>query len=459
MSGTVRRWHAEHAWLPDGCRADVLLESVDGRFTRVEPEVGSQPAAGPDAERLRGVVLPGLADGHGHAFHRALRGRTHLVDASDPCRPGDFWAWRQRAYDVAAVLDPDLYLDLARATYAELALAGVTCVGEFHYLHHDPTGRPYAEADAMGAALRQAAVDAGVRLTLLDTCYLAGGLGPAGPEPVAGVQRRFADVDVDAWAARVVEVPTTATARVGAAAHSVRAVPREALGTVAAVAATTSAGVLHAHVAEQPAEVAACRAAYGVGPVGLLAAGGALGPRTTVVHATHLDAADVAALGGSGTGVCLCPSTERDLADGPGHARALADAGSPLSVGADQHVAADLLGEARGVEEHERLTSGRRGRFVPRDLLAMATAHDRLGWPEAGRLEVGARADLVVVRTDTPRTAGGAPAQVVMVATAADVDRVVVDGHDVVVDGQHVLGDVGRLLVDAVAAVDDRLGS
>ena len=302
----------------------------------------------------------------------------------------------------------------------------------------------------MAEALRQAAADAGLRLTLLDACYLSAGLGPGGSVVTPqGAQRRFADADVDAWASRVGSLRPSPGMRVGVAAHSVRAVPRAALATVVEAAAGRP---LHVHVAEQPQEVDDCRAVHGLSPVGLLAAEGVLGPGTTAVHATHVDDADVAALGRTGTGVCLCPTTERDLADGLGRALDLHRAGSPLSVGSDQHVVADLLEEARGVEAHERLRTGTRGCFTPDELLGAATAHDRIGWPEAGRLAVGALADLVAVRLDTVRTAGCRVEEVPLVAGAADVDTVVVGGREVVSGGHHVLGDVAALLADAVDA-------
>jgi cytosine/adenosine deaminase-related metal-dependent hydrolase len=170
------------------------------------------------------------------------------------------------------------------------------------------------------------------------------------------------------------------------------------------------------------------------------------------VHAVHLPDADVAALGASGTTVCACPGTEADLGDGIGPFRRLRDAGSPLAVGSDQHVAVDLLAEARALEAHERLRSGERGRFRPAELVEALTAagHASLGWPDAGRLAVGCRADLVSVALDTPRTAGAEPGQAVLAAGAADVGTVVVDGRVVVDEGRHVLGDVGALLREAV---------
>ncbi|SHF50915.1 formiminoglutamate deiminase [Jatrophihabitans endophyticus] len=432
-------YFAAHALLPDGPARDVRLDVRDGRFTAVTPG-----AAADGATRLPGVALPGFANNHSHAFHRALRGRTH--DGG-----GTFWTWRERMYAVAAGLDPDRYLALARATYAEMALAGITTVGEFHYLHHVPGGRPYAEPNAMAEALRQAARDAGIRLTLLDACYLAGGLTGAGYQPLDEVQRRFADADADAWAERVAAVREDDGLRVGAAIHSVRAVPADALRTVGRAA---GARPLHVHVSEQPAENEACLAVHGRTPTALLADAGVLGPTATAVHATHLTAADIATIAHSGTTACFCPTTERDLADGIGPARALADAEpAVLSLGTDQHAVIDMFEEARALELDERLRSGRRGAFRPAELLAAATRHDALGWPDAGALAPGARADLVAVRLDSARTAGAAPEQLLFAATAADVDTVLVDGRVVVRDGVHVLGDVGRLLGDAIGAV------
>jgi formiminoglutamate deiminase len=433
----VTAFWCEHAWLDDGPVAGVRVTVDAGRITAVR---AADPA--PGDERLPGLVFPGFANAHSHAFHRALRGRTHGGG-------GTFWTWRERMYAVAAGLDPDGYLALARATYAEMALAGITCVGEFHYLHHPPGGRRYSDANAMAAALVQAAADAGIRLTLLDTCYLAGGLDGSGhltPDPV---QARFSDGDADAWAARAALLPEPPGVRVGAAVHSVRAVPAPALATVVEAAAGRP---LHVHVSEQPAENEACGARYGCTPTRLLDEHGVLGPRTTAVHATHVTAEDIATLGATGTGVCACPSTEADLADGIGPFRRLRDAGSPLCLGSDQHVATDLLAEARQLEFAERLATGQRGRFRPAELVEALTVegHRALGWPDAGRLAPGMRADLVAVALDGPRTAGCAPDQVVMAAGAADVHTVVVGGRVVVSGGQHVLGDVGRLLAEAI---------
>jgi len=464
------RWFAAYALLPTGWARDVVIEESEGRFVAVTPDIPSragreraaatlpvQPSTALNREHasraggeraaaklavLPGVVLPGLANCHSHAFHRALRGRTHADG-------GTFWTWREGMYALASGLDPDTYAALARATYAEMALSGMTSLGEFHYLHHDPAGRPYADPNAMAEALRTAAAEAGVRLTLLDACYLAGGLTDAGHTALDPVQRRFSDGDATAWAERVGALRPSPGFAVGAAIHSVRAVPRAALSTVAEAAAAAG-WPLHVHLSEQPAENAACQAHYGCTPTALLAQAGALHASTTVVHATHLDPDDVAALGAAAVTACLCPTTERDLADGIGPARALADAGARLALGSDQHAVVDAFEEARGLEMDERLASGARGRFRLEELEAALTRHDCLGWADAGRIEVGARADLVAIRTDTVRTAGSLPEQVLLAATAADVDTVVVDGSVVVEGGRHRLGDVGELLEEAI---------
>ena len=433
------RWFAEHAWLPGGPARDVLIEVADGRFTSVTPGVVAGAAV-----RLPGVALPGFANVHSHAFHRALRGRTH--------GGGTFWTWRDRMYAVAQRLDPDSYLGLARAAYAEMALAGVTAVGEFHYLHHGPDGVPYDDPNALAEALRAAAGDAGVRLTLLDACYLAGGLTPEGHLPLEGVQRRFGDRDADAWAQRVALLRPSEAMRVGAAVHSVRAVQR---GAVPVVVEAAAGRPLHVHLSEQPAENAASLGHYGVTPTRLLEAAGAVGVSTTAVHAIHLIADDVAVLGAARAGVCVCPTTERDLADGIGPVRALADGGSPVSLGTDQHAVTDRFEEARGLEMHERLATLQRGRFSPEELVSALTNHAAIGWPDAGRIEVGARADLVAVRLDSVRTAGVLPEQVVLAASAADVDTVVVGGRVVVEGGRHRLGDVAALLRQSIAPLWD----
>jgi formiminoglutamate deiminase len=436
-------WFAEFALTPNGLQRDVRIDIAAGRFVSVAP---GDCADG--ATRLPGVVLPGFANAHSHAFHRALRGRLTAA--------GDFWAWRQQMYRLADRVTPPLYLALARALYAEMALAGVTAVAEFHYLHHGHGGQRYADENELAYALIQAADEAGIRLTLLDACYLAGGLDAGGHRPLEGVQRRFGDADADGWAARVADLAASKAVAgndsvvVGAAIHSVRAVPRPALATVAEFAAGRP---LHVHLSEQPAENAAALAYYGLTPTALLSEADALGSDTTAVHATHVSVSDIALLGQSRSSVCLCPSTERDLADGLGPGGALAAAGCALSVGSDQHSRLDLIAEARDIEQHERLATGLRGHFNSDDLLAALTHHASLGVRDAGRIEVGQRADLVAVRLDSTRTAGIDPGLVLSAASSADVTTVLVGGELVVTDAQHRLGNVADLLTRAINAL------
>ncbi|GGQ03179.1 formimidoylglutamate deiminase [Streptomyces roseolilacinus] len=448
MPMTATYW-LEHAWLGDTVAPGVTLDVADGRISAVRTGAATPP---PGAAPLRGLTLPGLANAHSHAFHRALRGRVQAGR-------GTFWTWRDTMYQAASRLTPDTYRALATAVYAEMALAGVTAVGEFHYLHHAPGGTPYADPNAMGEALIAAAADAGVRITLLDTAYLSSGFGA----PPNEHQLRFSDGTADAWAERVSALKDTGDdgVRVGAAIHSVRAVPADQLATVADWARDRRAP-LHVHLSEQPAENEACLAAHGCTPTRLLADRGALGERTTAVHATHLTDEDIALLGGSATGTCMCPTTERDLADGIGPAVALQQAGSPLSLGSDSHAVIDLLEEARAMELDERLRTRVRGNWTAAALLRAASAdgHAALGRPDAGRLEAGALADFTTIALDSVRTAGPPPRlaaeTAVFAASAADVRHTVVGGRHVVRDGVHALvPDVPRALRDAIAALYD----
>ena len=442
------RWWCEHAWLGGDRIADGVLVTVsDGVIEAIEPDTA--PGAG---RRLNGLVLPGLANAHSHAFHRALRSRTQRDR-------GSFWTWRQLMYRAAAELTPDLYRDLARAVYAEMALAGITAVGEFHYLHHDTGGTPYADPNEMGHALVAAARDAGIRLTLLDTCYLTAGVDGS---PLAdGPQRRFGDGDGDRWAQRVEALRRDTAADdhvlVGAAIHSVRAVPVAAMAPVVGWAAAAGAP-LHVHSSEQTAEVEQCLAVHGRTPTALLRDHGVLGSRTTAVHATHLTDTDVADLRDSGTGVCFCPTTERDLGDGVGPAPELLAGSGSFSLGSDSHAVIDLFEEARAVELDERLVRRERGILSASRLLESATrdGHRALGWADAGELRVGARADLVAVDLNSVRTAGGGASveNVVFAATAADVTDVVVDGRVVVADRRHaVVTEPGRELAWSISAL------
>ena len=446
---TAAYW-CQYAWLADptdgrsAVLADGVLVGISGdRIATIERGVAAPPAG---AVRLDGVSVPGFANAHSHAFHRALRGRTHG-------RRGTFWTWRDQMYGLAATLDPDTYEALATAAYAEMALAGYTAVGEFHYLHHQPGGRPYDDANEMGRRLLTAAARAGVRITLLDACYLAGGIG----EPVDAVQQRFSDGSAERWLGRVGALSTeldggsddAGRAQCGVAIHSVRAVEPAAMATVARFAAERNMA-LHAHVSEQPAENEACLDAYGVTPVGLLHRHGILGDRFTAVHATHLTTDDIDVLAATRSRCCICPTTERDLGDGIGPTAELRRTGG-LCIGSDSHAVVDPFEETRAVELDERLRAGRRGVHDPGALLDAATrsGYAALGW-DGGAVAVGGLADVVTVGLDSPRLAGAdldeAAGAIVFGASAADVRHVVVGGELVVSDGAHRTIDVAAEL-------------
>ncbi|MEU2669839.1 formimidoylglutamate deiminase [Streptomyces sp. NPDC007164] len=447
---TVTYW-LSHAWLGTHVEPGVALDVSGGLIAGVRTGVVTPP---PGATVLRGLTVPGLANTHSHAFHRALRSTVQVGS-------GTFWTWRETMYQVAARLTPDSYYELARAVYAEMALAGITAVGEFHYLHHAPGGTPYDNPNAMGEALIAAAGEAGIRITLLDTAYLSAGFGkrPTQYQQPDRHQLRFSDITADAWAERAALLKGSDHALIGAAVHSVRAVPAAQLATVAAWAEERQAP-LHVHLSEQTAENDACLAAHGRTPTRLLADHGVLGPRTTGIHNTYLTGEDIALLGSSATGTCMCPTTERDLADGIGPAVALQRAGSPLSLGSDSHAVIDLFEEARAMELNERLRTRARGHWTAAALLRAATVdgHAALGRPEAGVIEPGAPADLATVALDSVRTAGPVPRlaaeAVVFAASAADVRHTLVAGRHIVRDGRHTLvEDVPAALASAIAAL------
>lgn len=420
----------------DGVR---LTTDADGRLGELITGTVAQPG-----DLVVGTAVPGFANAHSHLFHRALRGRTHAGG-------GDFWSWRRRMYAVAGALDPDSYRTLATAVFTEMVACGYTAVGEFHYVHHRPGGAPYTD-HAMELALADAAIDAGIRLTLLDTCYLTGGINaPLEPE-----QQRFGDGTVDRWLDRWHRLrerlgsDRRGLVTLGAALHSVRAVPEAA---ISAVAAGLPAEVpLHVHLSEQPRENEECLDRYGVTPTALLDRAGALAVRLTAVHATNLSAADIALLGEAGVTIALCPTTEADLGDGIGPATALARAGAHIAIGSDQNAVIDPLLELRAAEGHERLAARLRGMFSPAELWLMGTANGYVslgqGVPRArAGLAVGDWCDLVELDDASSRTLGVQAEQLPLAATAADV-------RTTVVGGQVRRGDPGRLLARALAQID-----
>ncbi|MGK3990580.1 formimidoylglutamate deiminase [Sorangium sp. So ce136] len=304
----------------------------------------------------RAIELPALASAHSHAFQRGMRGEAQRPG---PSGADDFWSWRTAMYALAGSLTPESIHAISKVAYRELRAAGVRTVGEFHYVHHQPDGSPYADRTVLADAVIEAAREAGLRIALLRVVYARAG---AGREP-EGAQRRFSDASLDAALADVdalrARYAGREDVRVGVAPHSVRAVPPAWLGEIARYAGERGL-MLHMHVAEQPAEIEACLAETGRRPVELLAERGVLSERFVAVHATHLAPHEPALLGAARAFACLCPTTERDLGDGLPDVGALRAAGVRLCVGIDSHVITDPFEDLRGVELGERLRTGKR---------------------------------------------------------------------------------------------------
>ncbi|MEZ4473303.1 MAG: formimidoylglutamate deiminase [bacterium] len=440
---------------PDAVHADACLV-VEGGIVR-----GVEPAGHPDALDLGDVALvPGLVNAHSHAFQRILRGRTESLD---PARPEeDFWTWRDLMYRAALALDGDGVEVVARMAFAEMARAGITTVGEFHYLHHGPDG-----ADTLADRVVQAARDVGLRIALLRVAYHRAGAGrPARPD-----QRRFVEPDVATFLARADALRARwrddALVSVGLAPHSIRAAPGPWIAAIAAHARSENFP-LHLHACEQRAELSEARAEYGVEPVAALDRLGALGPGTTLVHATHLEDDALARIADRGVTVCACPTTEANLGDGFLPASALRAAGVPIALGTDSQATVDLFQEARRVDEHERLLRERRVPFarhglpgpagrieVADQLWPMATTHGgrALGLP-VGALAPGAPP--TSSRWIWPSLPSPAPiprlrGALVFAATPRAVRDVYVAGRPICVAGRHP--DEARIVADYRALV------
>ena len=414
-----------------GAWVDAPWVEVDAAGTVVKAQSG-RPEQSPSIvhDLGRALLLPGLVNAHSHAFQRQIRGATHRRGAHDP---SSFWSWREAMYRAANSLDPEAVYTATRGCYREMLRAGITCVGEFHYLHHAPDGRPYADPNELSRQVIRAAESVGIRLVLLSVFYARAGAGrEALPE-----QRRFCDADVDAYLTRL-DVLRGEGVHVGVAPHSVRAVPATALRELAAYA--NGHGLpLHMHVSEQPQENAECHAEHGCTPTELLRATGCLDRPGgfTAVHAIHLEPADFVAL--AGHNVCACPTTEADLGDGIIPAGDHLRHGVGLALGSDSNAVVDLIQEARLLEMHERLRTRARlclaGREqVGQTLLEIATAGGAraLGRPELGQIRIGAPFDACTVDLGHPTLAHLDPNDaldaVLLSGTAAAVDRVFVAG-------------------------------
>jgi len=417
----------EWVWTPQGLLTHHAVQIGSGIIVEVAP---AERYPHVDVDLPGRLLLPGLVNAHSHAFQRSFRGHVqHRPRGRD-----DFWSWRERMYAAANGLSPEGVQAVSALAFLEMVEAGVTRVGEFHYLHHQADGTPYTDPDELAHRVRAAAEEVGLGITLLRVAYQRGGAGLS----LRADQRRFADADPDRVLAALERL--AGAGDVGLAPHSVRALDRSYLEALGAWD-----GVVHAHVSEQPAENEACVGEHGLSPLALLDACGLVSSRFTAVHLTHPLPGDIDRMHGAEATVCVCPSTELDLGDGflPVEARQRLR----LCLGSDSHAQIDLLREATTLETHARAVAGRRNVLTPegvrhglseRLLAAASTAGSRaLGRDERG-IVVGAPADLVAVDLRRTAAVGVPPLEAAaLVATADWVEQVWVGGQPQLTEGRH----------------------
>ncbi len=373
-------------------------------------------------------VVPGLVNAHSHAFQRVIRGRTEhrTGNAMD-----SFWTWREAMYRAANRLAPEDIYDVSRMAFMEMLLAGIATVGEFHYVHHEPDGTPYADPNLLALEVIRAANDVGIRIVLLRTAYeRAGWNKPANP-----LQGRFTFRDVDTFLAETDALTAHGPAPIGIALHSVRALQLESIEAIARYARARQLPI-HMHVAEQPAEVEECLAEHGRRPVELLQECGILGGDFTAVHAIHITEPEAGYLGSAHSHVCACPTTERNLGDGPVRAEILLHAGANICFGTDSNVQIDLLEDARCLECHLRMNRLQRA-ILPSDALFKAAAEGGLRAlnqsPDSG--------DYFTIDLNDPSMAGcgegDLTTQLIFAASRSAIRDVFVAGKQVIADGRH----------------------
>lgn len=423
------RYFAPRAWVGGAWAENVLLHAGgDGRWMAVTP--GASPG---DAVRLAGPVLPGVVNAHSHAFQRAIAGLTERASKAGD----DFWSWRDRMYRAALRITPAQLEAIAAQLYAELLQGGYSHVCEFHYLHNDTDGRPYADPLELSLALVRAAGRTGMGLTLLPTLYMRSGFGASG---LREDQRRFASTPASVM--RIVEgvrrQAGSANVDVGVALHSLRAVSESALREI--VAAHTE-GPIHIHISEQTQEVDDCLAQHGQRPIEWLLAHTPVDARWNLVHATHTTPSELQGVQGSGAAIVLCPSTEANLGDGVFDLPGYAAAGGRWSIGSDSHVTRRLGEELRLLEYSQRFALRQRNvaaRVHGRESSAAALFEAALaGGAQAtvqpvGGLAVGQRADFCVLDGEAPALAG-MPAEHVL-------DALVFSSPDACIAQSHVAG-------------------
>ncbi|WP_158941766.1 formimidoylglutamate deiminase [Granulicella sp. S190] len=442
-----------------------VVVAQDGTILRVGPIAATEGGVGSTIRRMPGrALLPGMIDIHSHSFQRALRGKAESRRRSGP----DFWSWRNIMYRCALALTPEEIYDVARMAFLEMTLAGITTVGEFHYLHRTPEGEAYADPNLLAKQVIRAAQSVGIRIVLLRCAYVRSGFGL--PPDVGQV--RFLETDAERFV-RDSEMlkreiaAMSAAVSFGIAPHSVRAVPRDFLRVISSWAQTHSLS-LHMHVAEQPAEIEACVAEYGVTPFEFLDELGLLTQDFTAIHAIHLQMGEIERMGRGGITVGACPTTERNLGDGILDADKLIDAGVSIAFGTDSHTQTDALENARELESNLRLRhlqravlDGRQGEPLPVLLFDFATrAGARSLHVEAGSLESGKAGDFFTVELSEASIAGSLPGElltnVVFSMSPRAICDVVIDGKVVVEERRHALqGEI----IEAFRRVQVRLGS
>ena len=443
----------QQAWLPDLIYVDDHFES--GVALVCDERVVKLVAANEVQDPLRlknRALLPGLVNAHSHAFQRVIRGRTEHRSANTS---DSFWTWREEMYRAADRLTPEEIYAASRMAFLEMALAGITAVGEFHYLHHAPGGAPYSDPNLLEREVIRAARDVGIRIALLRVAYARAGFQTE-PNPR---QLRFIEASPDIYLKNLEQLLAApelkeGLAWVGVAPHSVRAVPLDYLKMIVEFARARGS-MVHMHVAEQAAEVEACISEYGRSPVALLDTEGLLSEKFTAVHAIHVTPKAVSALARRGANVCACPTTERNLGDGVVPVDAYFNAGVPVSLGSDSQIQIDLLEDARELEYHLRLQRMARNVLameiadesaLARRLFACATVSSAtsIGF-DGGSLEPGALADFFTVDLDDPSIAGSSSANllanVVFSLSRTAIKDVIVSGERIVADGRHAQQD------------------
>jgi formimidoylglutamate deiminase len=447
---------AERGWLPDYLWVNGKVENGMAFFADESGAITRLSTAGEDlaqAQRLKNrAVFPGLVNVHSHTFQRVIRGRTEWRNQG---QRDTFWTWREKMYYAATRLTPEQIYQTARAAFLEMLLSGITTVGEFHYLHHEADGARYADPNLIGKLVIQAAREVGLRIVLLRTAYERAGYGR---EPNPGQARfitrdpaTFID-DTEELSAWVKQSYSPGEVEVGVAPHSVRAVTHDYLREISGYAQERELRV-HMHVSEQPGENEACIQEYGVSPVTWLNKIGLLGPRFTAVHAIHISEAEAGFLAESGSFICACPTSERNLADGAVRADWLLARGAALCLGSDSQVQIDLLEDARLLEYHLRMQQLERVVLDPPDPAreglsqmlyetASKSGATSLG-QKVGELAVGKPADFVAIDLDDPSIAGAGvktlAANVVFSLERTAIDTVYVAGRPVIAEGVHRL--------------------